>query len=89
MSRFMTPDPPPCPRQGTHSDPDFRPSCGIAVPAADGGYPADSDLHQMSDDGCPNGPNPARWADPDWRDNLGEWDPVDDVGSPAGRSLTA
>lgn len=37
-------------------------------PPADGGYPADSDLHQMSDDGGPVGPDPARWVDPDWRD---------------------
>ena len=41
-------------------------------PPADGGYPLDSDLHQMTDDGGPHGPDPARWADPDWRDNLGE-----------------
>jgi hypothetical protein len=43
-------------------------------PPADGGYPIDSDLHHMTDDGCPHNPEPARWADPDWRDNLGEWD---------------
>jgi hypothetical protein len=43
-------------------------------PPADGGYPFDGDLHQMTDDGCPLVPDPARWADDDWRDNLGEWD---------------
>src|SRR5438477_688737 len=43
-------------------------------PPADGGYPFDSDLHQMTDDGGPLAPDPARWADPDWRDNLGERD---------------
>jgi hypothetical protein len=47
-------------------------------PPADGGYPFDSDLHQMSDDGGPIGPDPARWADPDWRDNLGEMDTFED-----------
>lgn len=47
-------------------------------PPADGGYPLDSDLHQMSNDGGPVGPDPARWADPDWRDNLGEWDTFED-----------
>ena len=41
---------------------------------ADGGYPLDSELHQMTDDGCPLIPDPARWADADWRDNLGESD---------------
>jgi hypothetical protein len=41
---------------------------------ADGGYPLDSDLHNMTDDGCPLYPDPARWADADWRDNLGELD---------------
>jgi hypothetical protein len=40
----------------------------LTHPVADGGYAHDSDLHQMSDDGCPLGPNPARWADPAWRD---------------------
>ena len=48
-------------------------------PPADGGYPLDSDLHQMTDDGGPLTPDPARWADPEWRDNLGEWDTFDDV----------
>ena len=43
-------------------------------PPADSGYPTDRDLHQMTDDGGPVGPDPARWADPVWRDNLGEWD---------------
>jgi len=47
-------------------------------PPADGGYPIDSDLHQMSDDGGPVGPDPARWADPDWRDNLGVMDTFED-----------
>lgn len=37
-------------------------------PTAGGGYPIDSDLHQMTDDGCPLTPNPARWSDPEWRD---------------------
>jgi hypothetical protein len=45
-------------------------------PPNDGGYPADSDLHQMSDDGGPVGPDPARWADPVWRDNPGESGPT-------------
>jgi hypothetical protein len=45
---------------------------------ADGGYPLDSDLHNMTDDGCPLFPDPARWADADSRDNLGELDTVDD-----------
>ena len=45
-------------------------------PPADGGYPVDSDLHQMSDDGGPVGPDPARWADDDRRDKLGEKDTV-------------
>jgi hypothetical protein len=43
-------------------------------PPGDGGYPFDSDLHQMSDDGGPVGPDPARWADPVWRDSFGELD---------------
>ena len=47
-------------------------------PPADGGHPVDSDLHQMTDDGCPHGPDPARWAYDDWRDNLGEWDTFED-----------
>jgi hypothetical protein len=38
-------------------------------PPADGGYPLDSDLHQMTDDGGPPAPDPARWTDPDWRDD--------------------
>ena len=46
-------------------------------PTADGGYPLDSDLEQMTDDGCPLAPDPARWADADWRDNLGESDTFD------------
>jgi hypothetical protein len=45
-------------------------------PPGDGGYPSDSDLHQMSDDGGPVGPDPARWADPVWRDNPGECGPA-------------
>jgi len=44
---------------------------------ADGGYPIDSDLHNMTDDGCPLFPDPARWDDADWRDNLGELDTFD------------
>jgi hypothetical protein len=47
-------------------------------PPADGGYPIDSDLHQMTNDGGPPAPDPARWADPDWRDNLGERDTFTD-----------
>ena len=43
-------------------------------PPADGGYPIDRDLHQMTDDGGPQTPNPARWSDPDWRDNIGDQD---------------
>lgn len=35
----------------------------------DGGYPIDSDLHQMTDDGGPLSPDPARWADPLWSDD--------------------
>ena len=71
-------------------------------PPADGGYPADSDLHQMSDDGCPLSPDPARWADPEWRDdpaegetpgegwrdNLGVWDTFGDAPPPAARADT-
>jgi hypothetical protein len=41
---------------------------------ADGGYPLDSDLHNMTDDGCPLYPDPSRWVDADGRDNLGERD---------------
>lgn len=49
-------------------------------PTADGGYPLDRDLHQMSDDGGPVGSDPAQWDDPEWRDNLGERDTfADDV----------
>jgi hypothetical protein len=44
---------------------------------ADGGYPFDSDLHNMTDDGCPLIPDPSRWTDPDWKDNLGEMDTFD------------
>ena len=47
-------------------------------PPADGGYPIDSDLHQMTDDGGMHFSDPARWADPDWRDNLGEMDTFED-----------
>lgn len=53
--------------------------------SGDGGYPLDSDLNRMCDEGGPFSPDPARWADPDWRDNLGEWDTFADevpVGSP-------
>ena len=51
-------------------------------PPADGGYPLDSDLHQMTDDGGPPAPDPARWADPEWRDepaardSLADWTPI-------------
>ena len=39
-------------------------------PPTDGGYPADTDLHQMTDDGGLHTPDPARWADPAWRDAI-------------------
>ena len=51
-------------------------------PPADGGYPLDGDLHQMTDDGGPLVPDPARWADGDWRDDRGgrdtsaDWTPI-------------
>ena len=45
-----------------------RPPNADGAPTADGGYPVDGDLEQMTDDGCPLTPDPARWADPDWRD---------------------
>ena len=67
MPRIATP----VPRTGVFSDPDFRlPDTRPAVrrPPTDGGYPADGDLQQMSDDGGPVGPDPARWADRVWRD---------------------
>jgi hypothetical protein len=71
-----------------YSVPDLRPPREKAAGSATGGgYPVDSDLHQMSDDGRPNSPDPARWADPDWRDNLGEWDTFDEAGSADGRPL--
>ena len=54
--------------------------------AADGGYPVDSDLHQMTDDGCPLVPDPARWADAAWRDQPGELGTFD--GRPALADLT-
>ena len=41
-----------------------------ADPPTDGGYPADTDLHQMTDDGGPLTPDPARWDDPTWRDAM-------------------
>jgi hypothetical protein len=46
-------------------------------PMADNGYPIDSDLNTMTDDGCPLFPDPARRADADSRDNLGELDSFD------------
>jgi hypothetical protein len=49
----------------------------IQDPMADYGYPIDSDLHNMTDDGCPLFPDPARWADADSRGNLGELDTFD------------
>lgn len=49
-----------------------------ATASTDGGYPADSDLHQMSDDGGPVGPDPARWTDPIWQDQVGEQCTSDD-----------
>jgi len=69
-------------------------------PTADGGYPFDSDLHQMTDDGGPPAPDPARWADPDWRDAPGErgtsadwdWTPITAAMPPEGvivETLTA
>ena len=45
-------------------------------PTADGGYPLDSDLDQMTDDGCPLVPDPAGGPTPT-RDNLGESDTFD------------
>jgi hypothetical protein len=54
---------------------------------ADGGYPLDSDLDQMTDDGCPLVPDPARWSDAAWRDNLGELDTFE--GPLAGRNEPA
>ena len=53
--------------EGTHMGPHIT-----RGPPADGGYPADNDLHQMSDDGGPVGPDPARWYDPEWRDDAEE-----------------
>jgi hypothetical protein len=44
-----------------------RPEIG---PSADGGYPIDGDLHQMTDDGCPLNPDPARWVDPADKDKI-------------------
>jgi hypothetical protein len=55
-----------------------------ATAPADGGFPLDSDLHQMSDDGGPVGPDPARWTDPIWRDNPEGHDP-DGGDTPEGR----
>ena len=43
----------------------------------DRGYPFDSDLHNMTDDGGPLIPDPSRWTGPGWRDNLGEMDTFD------------
>jgi hypothetical protein len=54
-------------------------------PAADGGYPLDSDLHNMTDDGCPLTTDPARWTDDNRRDNFGELDAAD---GPPGRQAT-
>jgi DNA-binding CsgD family transcriptional regulator len=42
--------------------------CPSSRPPPDGGFPGDSDLHRMSDDGGPVGPDPARWVDPVWGD---------------------
>jgi hypothetical protein len=68
-----------------------RPPTAAARPA-DGGYPVDADLHQMTDDGCPHGPDPVRWDDPVWQDdvldldvgldNFGELDTFDDEDNP-------
>ena len=41
-------------------------------PPADGGNPVDRDLHPMSDDGGPVGPDPARWSDPVWQGDAGQ-----------------
>ena len=41
----------------------------------DGGYPLDSDLHSMADDGCPLTPDPMRWSDRDYRDSAEESSP--------------
>ena len=46
----------------------------IRIPLTDGGYPIDSDLSQMTDDGCPLTPDPARWTDAEYCDT--EVDPV-------------
>jgi hypothetical protein len=56
-------------------------------PLPDGGYPVDSDLDQMTDDGCPLTPDPARWSDPEWRDDPTDGErppaPTDDPPTPA------
>src|SRR5687768_5664928 len=91
MRCFTTSDPSPGPRAGICSDPDFRPPDGgtaVAAPGplANGRGPVESDLNQMTDDGCPLVSDPAPWTDPDWRDNLGEWDTFADevrMGFPA------
>ena len=54
-------------------------------PTADGGYPVDGDLHQMTDYGCPLTPNPARWIDPEWRD---EPDASDDPAVPVPQAVS-
>jgi hypothetical protein len=46
-------------------------------PAAGRSLP-NSAYDQMTDDGCPLTPDPARTCDADWRDNLGEYDTFDD-----------
>jgi hypothetical protein len=66
---------PPRPRgAGTPAREDTVDRSKTSRPPADGGYPLDESLHQMTDDGGPPAPDPARWADPDWRDTLGEGD---------------
>lgn len=81
MRTDITPGPALYARHGTYSDLGRRPATRECGQPADGGYPADRQLHQMSDDGGPVGPDPARWGDPVWRDNFGDMDTFDE---PAG-----
>jgi hypothetical protein len=39
----------------------------------DGGYPADRDLDQLTDDGCRLIPDPARWSDAEYCDTVVYW----------------
>jgi hypothetical protein len=67
------------------------PRLATTGPPPDGGYPLDQQLHEMSDDGGPVGPDPARWGDPVWQDHLGEMDTFGDEveGAPAASGGTA